>query len=449
MVSENKDLSLGYPDTSSRGQALELRYPSVHANSRVSAAEKWILRKILTALGDLPIRVVLWDDEGISTSRTAPVASLHIGNRRTLIGLLTNGELNFGDAYAEGRLDVRGDLVKFLEIAYRATTHAFANSFLRRMLLRVFTSTGVLASMGAHGLRPRPNTLPQSRENIHHHYDLGNDFYRLWLDEQMVYTCAYFSSPTLSLEQAQIAKMDHVCHKLRLKPGETVAEAGCGWGSLALHMARHYGVKVKAFNISHEQIVYAREWAKREGLSEEVEYIEDDYRNINGSFDAFVSVGMLEHVGRRNYRELGRVIDRCLKDDGRGLIHSIGRNQPRLMSTWIEKRIFPGAYPPTIREMMDVFEPFNFSVLDIENLRLHYAKTLEHWLKRYENAAETLTEMFDSRFVRTWRLYLAGSISAFTTSSLQLFQVVFARATNNDIPWTRAHLYSRSSAKHR
>ena len=152
------------------------------------------------------------------------------------------------------------------------------------------------------------NTLSGSKENIHDHYDIGNDFYRLWLDDKMQYTCAYFPAPSATLEEAQIAKMDHVCKKLMLRPGETVVEAGCGWGTLALHMARHYGVKVKAYNISHEQVVSAREQAKAEGLDNAVEFIEDDYRNLSGKFDVFVSIGMLEHVGTRYYRELGKII---------------------------------------------------------------------------------------------------------------------------------------------
>src|SRR5262249_54985849 len=157
-----------------------------------------------------------------------------------------------------------------------------------------------------------------------------------------------------------------------------VVEAGCGWGALALHMARHYGVSVKAFNLSHEQIVFAREQAKREGLTSQVEFVEDDYRNISGNFDVFASVGMLEHVGRSHYRELGRVIHRSIGDRGRGLLHFIGKNRPQPLSAWIRKRIFPGGYTPALREVMDILEPHDYSVLDVENLRMHYAKTCEH-----------------------------------------------------------------------
>jgi cyclopropane-fatty-acyl-phospholipid synthase len=295
--------------------------------------------------------------------------------------------------------------------------------------------------------RRRANGTSDSRNNIRHHYDLGNAFYRLWLDRQLSYTCAYFPSPEITLEEAQIAKMDHVCRKLRLQPGEKVVEAGCGWGALALHMATRYGVHVKAFNISREQIAYAIERARALGTGGRVEFIEDDYRNIRGRFDAFVSVGMLEHVGRENYHALGSLIDRVLEGDGRGLIHSIGHLRPDPLNAWIEKRIFPGAYPPSLREILEVLEPSCFSVLDVENLRLHYALTLEHWLRRFDDARERVREMYDERFVRAWRLYLCGAQAAFRAGEMQLFQVLFARGRSNRVPWTRAYQYDSAGAR--
>jgi cyclopropane-fatty-acyl-phospholipid synthase len=219
-------------------------------------------------------------------------------------------------------------------------------------------------------------------------------------------------------------------------------EAGCGWGALALHMGRAYGATVKAYNISKEQIAYARERARAEGLQDRVQFIEDDYRNIEGEFDAFVSVGMLEHVGTDQYQALGAVIDRGLKAAGRGLIHSIGRDYPMPMDAWTERNIFPGACPPSLSQMTRIFEPFGFSVLDVENLRLHYAKTLEHWLERYEAASERVAQMYDPAFARAWRLYLAGSTAAFRSGYMQLFQVSFTRSGENRIPWTRQYLYS-------
>ena len=199
---------------------------------------------------------------------------------------------------------------------------------------------------------------------------------------------------------------------------------------------------MRAFNISHEQIVFGREQAKREGLNDRVEFIEDDYRNITGMYDCFMSVGMLEHVGPDHYRDLGAVIDRSLPAHGRGLLHTIGRTRPARLNAWIEKHIFPGGCPPTLGQMMDIFEPYCFSVLDVENLRLHYEKTAAQWLERFERQVDEIARMFDERFVRAWRLYLAGTTVAFRTSLLQLFQVTFARDRFNGIPWTRAHVYA-------
>ncbi len=392
--------------------------------------EKRLISKTMAQLGNPPVTMVIGNDSPAYSPRES-VGTIFIRDGKTLLKFAVHPELYFGDGYSEGTIEVDGNLVEVLKCAFTCMSKTSRGGLLDAVRQKIIS-------------RPRLNTLSGSRKNIHAHYDIGNDFYRLWLDERMQYTCAYFPSPFATLEEAQTAKMDHVCRKLMLRPGETVVEAGCGWGTLALHMAKHYGVRVKAYNISHEQIAGARERAKAEGLGDRVEYVEDDYRNISGTFDVFVSVGMLEHVGARYYRELGRVIGRSLKDRGRGLIHSIGRNRAEPMNAWIERRIFPGSYPPTLREMMEIFEPSGFSILDVENLRLHYAKTLEHWLERFEQSKDRVGTMFDEKFVRAWRLYLAGSIAAFAAGSLQLFQVVFAHPYKNDVPWTRAHLYSES-----
>lgn len=391
------------------------------------AAARVVVMRVMRAIGNPPVRIVLWNGQEISSFRGNAVARVIIRDAGALAKLLLNPELNFGMLYSAGRIEVEGNLLEFLDAAYRAWPLQKKASPGRRLLTWLNHA--------------RLHSLDKSRDNIQHHYDIGNDFYKLWLDERMVYTCAYFESPDATLEEAQFAKLDHVCRKLRLRPGENVLETGCGWGALALHMARHYGVSVKAYNISKEQIAFARDRARAEGLEGRVEFIEDDYRNSRGEFDAFVSVGMLEHVGPLHYKELGGVIDRSLGAHGRGLIHTIGVNFPRTMDAWTERCIFPGACPPSLGQMMKIFEPFDFSVLDVENLRLHYAKTLEHWLQRFEAHADDVERMFDKAFVRAWRLYLAGSLTAFKTGGMQLFQATFARASNNQIPWTRDHLY--------
>jgi cyclopropane-fatty-acyl-phospholipid synthase len=400
--------------------------PEAAASSRpVGAFERWLLRRVLAARGSPRVELVLWTGERFGVPASEALARVEIRDPATLRALVLQPESGFGDAYAEGRLRVVGDLPALLESGFRVgrprgvewRLAAFASRWLQR------------------------NTRRKARGHVQHHYDLGNDFYARWLDERMVYTCAYFPTPDVSLEEAQVAKLDHVCRKLRLRPGERVVEAGCGWGALALHMAAAYGCRVRAFNVSKEQVAWSRERAKERGLVGRVEFVEDDYRNVSGRYDAFVSVGMLEHVGRSHYQTLGRVIDRSLTPDGRAFLHSIGRARPAPLNPWVETNIFPGAYTPTLREMIQILEGHDFAVLDVENLRLHYARTLQHWLVRFERHADAFTERFDERFVRMWRLYLAGSIAGFRAGSLQLFQVLSVRTGSARLPWTRAHVY--------
>jgi cyclopropane-fatty-acyl-phospholipid synthase len=370
---------------------------------------------------------MLWDGSSAAAQIASPIGSICIKDRSTLLKLLRDPHLHFGHAYETDRVEIQGDLVPVLEAVDRGLREAARPAPRRRARVRPL----------------KTRSIRLSRENIHRHYDIGNDFYQLWLDRELVYTCAYYAAADMTLEQAQEAKMELVCRKLQLHKGERVVEAGCGWGSLALYMARHYGVSVRAFNISREQIDYARARADREGLSDRVEFVDDDYRSIEGRYDVFVSVGMLEHVGRTHYRELGETIERSLdREHGRGLLHFIGRNQPEPLNAWIQRRIFPGAYPPVLREVIgDVLEPWDFTVLDVENLRLHYARTLADWLERFDASIDRVREMFDEQFVRAWRLYLAGSQATFQAGCLQLFQIAFAREGTNDVPWTRREFF--------
>lgn len=428
-MQRNKQTQLTQPASTSRNNISDISHYQGVETPSATALDRWLTRNLLSAIGSPPVTFRLWDGEEIAPAGIIPEAILKINNRKSLIKLCIDPEFNFGELYSSRDVDVEGNLVRFLRIIYSAI------HFKPKTL-----SAKILEYIQHH--RSNSNSVARSRQNIYHHYDIGNEFYEMWLDSAaMQYTCAYFPDPSITLEEAQIAKMHHICRKLKLEPGMSVVEAGCGWGGFARFMAKQYGVKVKAYNISHQQVQYARQKARDEGLADQVEYIEDDYRNIEDHYDRFVSVGMLEHIGINNYHELGNVIDRSLKKDGFGLIHTIGRNQPCLLNAWIEARIFPGACPPSLGQMMDIFEPFQFSVLDVENLRLHYAKTLQYWLERFDSNIERLRDDYDDAFIRAWRLYLAGSTAAFQAGTLQLFQVVFARASNNQLDWSRSHLY--------
>lgn len=394
--------------------------------------DRWCLSRIVAAFEGTPVHVQLWDGTALSLSDLPPVATILIHDRPTLVSLVRHPEVAFFEAYTGERIEVLGDLEGLLEsVARMMVSHHPPGTWRRPWHL-----TG--ASTDA------------ARHNIHEHYDLGNDFYRLWLDETMTYTCAYFTRPEAGLEEAQRAKLDHICRKLHLRPGDRVIEAGCGWGTLALHMARHYGVTVQAYNISSEQLAFARDRAEREHLGDRVTFLDADYRDIDGSCDAFVSIGMLEHVGSRQFRTLGSVINRVLDPiGGRGLLHFIGRNYPSPINPWIERHIFPGAYVPVLSEVMqDVFEAWNLSVTDVENLRLHYAQTLQLWLERFDLKAAEVRAMFDDQFVRMWRMYLISTQAGFRGGDLQLFQIAFARAANNALPLTRAALYADGAPTH-
>jgi cyclopropane-fatty-acyl-phospholipid synthase len=393
-------------------------------------AGQMLVRRLMRAVGDPDITIRLWDGSEFPVTNRPPVAVLEFLDRKALFRLLSSPSVGFGECYCEGLLEVHGDFLAFANEITRAVARKQAGSYRwPRLKSRL------------HALRQ--NTPLRATRNARHHYDLDNDFYRLWLDEQMIYTCAYYETPQTSLAAAQLAKLDHVCRKVDLQPGMTVVEAGCGWGALALHMAEHYGVSVHAYNVSKAQVEWARVRAAERGLEDRVRFVLDDYRNINERCDRFVSVGMLEHVGPANYRVLGDLVKRALAPEGLALVHSIGRSHPRVTDAWIRKYIFPGGHIPSLGEMAEIFEPNRFTVLDVENLRLHYARTCADWLANFENVADRVTERFDEAFVRMWRLYLAGSSAGFQSGSLQLYQVVFAHGDNNNVPRTRAYMYPR------
>ena len=329
-----------------------------------------------------------------------------------------------------GRLDVRGPLEPVVEALSRLSLTPSWRARLARMVAI-------------------PNSLRAARDNVHHHYDLGNSFYQQWLDQELVYTCAYFERPELSLDEAQRAKLDLVCRKLQLRPGDTVVEAGCGWGALALFMARHYGVRVKAFNLSTEQLAFARDRAASEGLTDRVEFIDDDYRNVRGTYDVFVSVGMLEHVGLAHLHTLADVLGRTLRrDGGRGLLHFIGRDtpvsaQPLDPPSHLSGRVHPypgGSHQPRPR-----------AVGHVGRRRREPAPALcpdaGLWASRYDAARDSVRERYGDEFARAWELYLAGSQAAFASGWMQLFQIVFSPRESVPPFWSRSDIYGHQRTR--
>jgi cyclopropane-fatty-acyl-phospholipid synthase len=259
-------------------------------HSKVTRLDRWLVRKMLDVVSNPPVRISLWDGVEVTPYCESPVAVMVYCDRIALFKTIVDPELHWGDLYCTGRVEFAGDMAEFMDVIYRGISSKGKPSWLRKFVLWM-------------GHRRIFNSYDKAKENINHHYDIGNDFYKLWLDKEvMQYTCAYFPHKNMTLEEAQVAKLHHICRKLKLKPGDTVVEAGSGWGGLALFMAKHYAVNVTAYNISKEQVKYSRQRAEEEGLANQLEYILDDYRNIQGQFDVFVSVGMLEHVAKHDYQ---------------------------------------------------------------------------------------------------------------------------------------------------
>jgi cyclopropane-fatty-acyl-phospholipid synthase len=286
------------------------------------------------------------------------------------------------------------------------------------------------------------NGLKKARENVAHHYDLSGELYRSFLDGDMQYSCAYLRHPDDDIEAAQRAKKEHIAAKLLLEPGQRVLDIGCGWGGLALFIAKAVDVEVTGITLSREQLAVARQRAKDEGLEHRVDFQLVDYRVLEGQFDRVVSVGMFEHVGLPNYANYFGAIRRLLKPKGIALVHAIGKMYgPAPTSTWILKYIFPGGYAPALSEVMPSVERNALWVNDVEILRLHYAETLRLWRERFEARWAELSRSYDERFKRMWEFYLVGSEISFRYFGFMVFQMQLAKAVDA-APLTRDYIVS-------
>ena len=339
----------------------------------------------------------------------------------------------FGEAYVRGEIDVEGDLQHVVHLGFVLADTSLKPGWLRRLVRRI---------------RPRSarNTPEQVRRNIAAHYDVGNEFFSRWLDAEMVYTCAYFQSADDSLEDAQLQKMDLVCRKLRLEPGETVIEAGCGWGALALYMARHYGVRVKAFNISKEQLEYARAKQRRLGIgTDRVEFILDDWRNIPAHADRcdkFAAICMIEHVDPTDYPRYFALIDRLVKRNSLAIMQFISRTAAAPGGNpWLERRVFPGNYNPSLAQVLTALESEDrpLHIVDVEGLRYHYALTMDRWSERYESHVDWIRQQRGEAFVRTWRLYLRAMAAGYRYGGTLVYQILMATGYDDAAPLTRHH----------
>jgi cyclopropane-fatty-acyl-phospholipid synthase len=367
-----------------------------------------------------------------------PNITLRIRNSTAERRILLNPRLGLGEAYIDGSVSVDGeDIMGLVELVRRNDPWEKGGEIGKRGPLKHF------ASQLARPLR-QLNSLAQSRANVAHHYDLSNDFYRLWLDDDMQYSCAYWTEADEDLEAAQLAKKAHIAAKLSLEPGQRVLDIGCGWGGMALYLNRIAGVEVLGITLSEEQLKLARERAEAAGVAEKVRFELLDYRVLAkrapGYFDRIVSVGMFEHVGVPQFETFFRSCANMLKEDGVMLLHTIGRlGGPGATDAFTRKYIFPGGYIPALSETLAASENIKLIATDIENLRLHYAMTLRAWYARVQGSREGIIAMMDERFYRMWTFYLAGATAAFEGGGMCNYQIQFAR-NRRSLPITRDYM---------
>ncbi len=350
-----------------------------------------------------------------------PQVTMRLTDRKLYRTLVFNAELAAGEAYMDGTM-------RFEE---GSTLRDFLTLFsVNRLSLGSYPIQKVLRAIKMRfRKRQQSNRKGQAQQNVAHHYDLGNDFYRLFLDENMLYSCAYFREPGETLEQAQRNKLRLLASKLGLKPGMKVLDIGCGWGDLALYLAALEDVGVLGVTLSREQQALASQRAENAGLATRVSFELKDYRDVEGPFDRIVSVGMFEHVGVHHYDEFFKKLNALMPDDGLTVLHSIGHmSPPGMASPWLRKYIFPGAYSPALSEVFEVVERNSLWVTDLEFLRVHYATTLAHWTDRFEANRDKVIALYDERFARMWEFYLISAEMMFRTGSQLVFHMQLSRS---------------------
>jgi cyclopropane-fatty-acyl-phospholipid synthase len=345
-----------------------------------------------------------------------------------------------GEAYMDGRLVMeRGDILDLVDLV------TWNNRYESRSDRKNLEAKGLFFGDTFGWLRTY-NQERASKKNVAHHYDLSARLYDLFLDADRQYSCAYFTDRDNSLEQAQLDKKAHIAAKLYLKPGLKVLDIGCGWGGMALYLHEKFGVEVLGVTLSEEQLKIARERAEKAGVADKVKFELIDYRKVTGKFDRIVSVGMYEHVGPAHFRTYIAKCRSLLAEDGVMLLHTIGRlGTPRPTDSWTTKYIFPGGYIPSLSEIARASETARMITSDVETLRLHYAYTLEHWLRRTQAHKAEIVEMYDERFYRMWEFYLAGSLTGFTNSQMVNFQVQYVR-DRTALPITRDYMFEAEAA---
>lgn len=384
--------------------------------------EKQMIKFILSKWNYGNFRIVFWDQEEFYVGKQPAKFSLIFKEKIPLLKLFSDTSLVFAKHYMESKLEIEGDYDEITKVLYY-----FSN---KRFLKNKEDNLSKIAQK-------------QESKNIKSHYDIGNDFYRLWLDDTMSYSCAYFKTSSDTLYEAQINKIEHTLKKLDLKPNEKLLDIGCGWGWLSIMAAQKYGVKVVGVTISEEQCKKAQERVRELKLEDRVEIRLQNYQDLEFEdyFDKVVSVGMFEHVGKENLGLYFMKAKQVLKPGGSMLLHSILAMFEGKTNAWIDKYIFPGGYLPSLREVVSAMSEWDFHLLLVESLRIHYAKTLDMWSENFNQVLPQVREKYDEEFIRMWDLYLRSCASAFRVGSVDLFQFLITKEINNNLSLTKEYIY--------
>ncbi|MGF6780847.1 class I SAM-dependent methyltransferase [Paraburkholderia sp. GAS334] len=389
-------------------------------------------KRIRTEL-NVPVRLTLWSGSSYDLGTFhKPRVQLRVNDVGAVSAFLNPSLDVLGEAYVKQSIDLEGKIADIIDVAYKLASLPTGDAGIAAKVLTRFS-----------------HTRKEDKESIQYHYDVSNEFYRLWLDKQMVYSCGYFENGDESLDEAQVKKIDHILSKIRLQPGQTLLDIGCGWGALVIRAAQRFQARCVGITLSEKQYEFARQRVKDANLSDLVEIRLQDYRDVTGSFDRITSVGMFEHVGLSNLEGYFSTMSALLADDGVAMNHGItstdpdNDDSPLGGGSFIDQYVFPAGELPHLSFALIEMQAGGLEALDVENLRRHYVKTLDNWTERFEANTEFIRKMVGETRYRIWRVYLAGCAQAFAMDNVSIYQIVCqkSRRPADTIPWSRSYIY--------
>ncbi|MGV3406912.1 class I SAM-dependent methyltransferase [Streptococcus agalactiae] len=388
-----------------------------------------IIKQLIKSTFDIPLQVTYPNGNIETYNGSNPHVKLKLNKNFSVSELSKDPSIVLGEAVMDGDIEIYGSIQELILSAYRCGDSFLRNSKFSKLIPKQF------------------HDKKHSKSDIQKHYDIGNDFYKLWLDDTMTYSCAYFKHENDSLEQAQLNKVHHILNKLNAQPGGKLLDIGCGWGTLIITAAKEYGLNATGITLSEEQASFITKRIKEEGLENKVTVLIKDYRDIRETYDYITSVGMFEHVGKENLSQYFQTISKRLNINGLALIHGItgqvGGNHGSGTNSWINKYIFPEGYIPRLTENLNHIASAGLQIADLEPLRRHYQKTLELWTKNFHNALPEVQKTHDKRFINMWDLYLQSCAASFESGNIDIFQYLLSKGVSKDtMPMTRDYMYS-------